>query len=186
MKSLSEKLRALFSRGNLLHADAYDYAYYHDETIDGEFKTFTPSFLSDTVVTGAWLSGTEGVDRSRIPATRTILVDSPAEYASAFVKVPAGHEYDLEYVFSAFDVDFEREFIVIYTEQSLDGDLSVVKKSSLEDGVLKIELDKEKPKKIRGVKNEEDGEQKPFQRYVIIRLDRVDCKRIEITKSETV
>ena len=195
MASFLKRLRNFFTfdnllhpkrylQGNLLHADAYAYPYYHDEEYDRDFKTFRETFLSDTLISGPWTAGMEGVDRYALPATRTVLVDSPEEYDAAFVTPPAGCEYDPEYVFCMPDADFEREIIVIYTEPSFDGDWTCAKKSSVEDGVLKIELGKEKPKKIRRVPAEEDT--KPFQRYVIIRLDRTDFSKIEITYEETV
>ena len=184
MASFFKRIRSLFDRGNHLHADAYAYPFYHDEEIDRDFKTFRESFLRDSLIDGPWIANMEGVDRFKLPKTRTILVDSPAEYDAAFVKPPKGREYDVEYVFCVLDADFDREMIVIYTEPSFDGELSCARRSSVEDGVLKIELGKEKPKKIHGVRQEEDH--RPFQRYVIIRFDRAEFTKIEISNAETV
>lgn len=193
MASFLKRLRDFFTfdnvlhpkrylQGNLLHADANTYLLYHDEEMDSDFKTFRESFIRDSLIDGPWVAKMEGVDRCKLPGTRTILVDSQAEYDAAFVTPPRGREYDVEYVFCVPDADFDREIIVIYTEPSLDGDWSVVKKSSVEDGVLKIELDKEKPKKIRGASQEDDYQ--PFQRYVIIRLDRTEFDKIEVSNAE--
>ena len=193
MASFLKRLRDFFTfdnllhpkrylQGNLLHADANTYLLYHDEEMDSDFKTFRESFIRDSLIDGPWVAKMEGVDRCKLPGTRTILVDSQAEYDAAFVTPPRGREYDVEYVFCVPDADFDREIIVIYTEPSFDDDWSVVKKSSVEDGVLKIELDKEKPKKIRGASQEDDYQ--PFQRYVIIRLDRTEFDKIEVSKAE--
>ena len=193
MASFLKRLRDFFTfdnllhpkrylQGNLLHADANTYLLYHDEEMDSDFKTFRESFIRDSLIDGPWVAKMEGVDRCKLPGTRTILVDSQAEYDAAFVTPPRGREYDVEYVFCVPDADFDREIIVIYTEPSFDDDWSVVKKSSVEDGVLKIELEKEKPKKIRGASQEDDYQ--PFQRYVIIRLDRTEFDKIEVSNAE--
>ena len=152
------------------HAEAEDVAvfYYEDrskKTYVGQGLTkqsvFQESFLSETMVSGEWNRDAGISDPGALPSSRTILIDDQAEFDAAFVKCP-------------FDIDLETEMIVVYTLTFINRRETKIKNVSFSDGTLSLELTNKRAK--WGAKDT----CMPYQRYVIIKLDKLDVDEVKV------
>lgn len=152
------------------HAEAVDVAVVVYKTSDGTVVTkhdpivLTESFRSETAVRiGNTLP--EGVDLDALPETRTILIDDQDEFDAAFENCP-------------FEVDLSTEMIVVYTFSFINSRPTVIKKVSFSDGTLSLKLENKRAK--WGVKDA----CMPYQRYVIVKLDKLDVTEVKVTYTE--
>ena len=147
-------------------AEAYDVAYSVFERADGTVVTsqnpivFSESFLAETEVLTWNTKPVEG-DPETLPETRIILIDEQSEFDAAFVACP-------------FDVDPETEMVVVYTFSFIYSRPTLIKDVSFSDGVLSLKLANKRAR--LGVKDA----CAPFQRYVIIKLDKLDVDDIKV------
>ncbi len=150
------------------HAEAADVAICYRKDHDGNNVltedpiVFTESFRIQTMVKGA-LNGyeAEGLDPETLPETRTVLIDEKDEFDAAFVACP-------------FEVDLEKEMIVVYVISFTNSRPTVIKKVSFTDGVLSIKMENKRAK--WGVKDA----CMPYQRYVVVKLDKLDVDEVKV------
>ena len=157
-----------FSSCGKYHAEATDVAVVFYEAADGTVVAehdpivLTESFRSETAVRG-WNSHLDEGDA--LPKNRTILIDDQEEFDAAFENCP-------------FDVDLEKEMIVVYTFSFIYSRPTLIKKVSFSDGALSIKLENKRAK--WGVKDACT----PYQRYVIVKLDKLDVTEVKVTYTE--
>ena len=150
------------------HAEAEDVAVCYRKDYDGNNVltedpiVFTESFRIQTMVKGA-LNGyeAEGLDPETLPETRTILIVDQDEFDAAFENCP-------------FEVDLSTEMIVVYTLTFINRRETKIKNVSFSDGTLSLELTNKRAK--WGVKDA----CMPYQRYVIIKLDKLDVDEVKV------
>ena len=149
---------------NKLHADAVVADVYYRDGVpydpNGEIF-FTEPFLSETRVR-EWNSA-ETPDG--LPETRTVVIRDRATCDETFTDCP-------------FDVDFDSEMIVIYVTGSIYNRSVKVKSTALSDGVLTVKMNVKKP---RWGANDASS---PHERYVVIKLDKVDFDRVDVGYKE--
>ena len=148
--------------GNQNVATAYDVAITHNETVDTNVDAFQESFLSASIVQGDWCISSDSSDAESFPETRTILVDNQEDFDATFANCP-------------IDVNLDSEMIVIYTASSNNRRETKVKKAFVSDGTLTIELYSKHPK------NGGKDTCTPYQRYVIVKLDKASVNQVEVT-----
>ena len=147
------------------HAEVTDASVFYYKDHDGNYvfgqkqPVLTDAFRADTMVRGGW--DAEGVDTDTLPEERTILIDEQAEFDAAFENCP-------------FDVDLENEMIVVYTFSFIYSRPTLIKKVSFSDGTLSLKLESKRAK--WGVKDAS----MPYQRYVIIKLDKLDVTEVKV------
>ena len=113
------------------------------------------------MVSGSWNEYAEIDDPDSLPSSRTILIDNRAEFDAAFVECP-------------FDFDPETEMIVVYTITAINRREIKIKNVSFSDGVLSLKLTNKRVK--WGAKDT----CMPYQRYVIIKLDKLDVDEVKV------
>ena len=113
------------------------------------------------MVSGEWNRDAGISDPDALPSSRTILIDDQAEFDAAFVKCP-------------FDIDLETEMIVVYTLTFINRRETKIKNVSFSDGTLSLELTNKRAK--WGAKDT----CMPYQRYVIIKLDKLDVDEVKV------
>lgn len=157
----------LLASCNKLHATACDVAVDIYKTSDGTVVTkhdpivLTESFRSETAVRIGNTLPEDG-DLDALPETRTILIDDQDEFDAAFENCP-------------FEVDLSTEMIVVYTFSFIYSRPTVIKKVSFSDGTLSLKLENKRAK--WGVKDA----CMPYQRYVIVKLDKLDVTEVKVT-----
>ncbi|MBP5428403.1 MAG: hypothetical protein J6Z04_03855 [Clostridia bacterium] len=160
----------LLASCNKLHATACDVAVFYNEdrsknTYVGKSlsdqSVFRESFLSETTVSGEWNEYAEINDPDALPSSRTILIDNQEDFDAAFADCPV-------------EVDFDDEMIVVYTTTSVNRRETKVKGTKIDDGVLSVELYNRRPKNRGG------DTCLPYQRYVIVKLDRRDVTEVKV------
>lgn len=148
---------------NKLHADVVVADVFYRDGVpydpNGEIF-FTEPFLSETRVR-EWNSA-ETPDG--LPETRTVVIGDRATCDETFTDCP-------------FDVDFDSEMIVIYVTGSIYVRPIRVKDTALSDGVLKINLSAKKSGSGADAAS-------PHERYVVIKLDKVDFDRVDVGYKE--
>ena len=156
------------------HAEAVDVAVFHFEnqgikTYVGqglsEQNVFQESFLSETMVSGSWNVYAEINDPDALPSSRTILIDNQTDFDATFADCPV-------------EVDFNSEMIVVYTLTFMTRRETKIKNVSFSDGTLSLKLENKRAK--WGVKDA----CMPYQRYVIVKLDKLDVTEVKVTYTE--
>jgi len=129
---------------------------------DNEAEWIREEFYEQNRVYGAMYDRETLRDES-YPKTRTFIVRTQEEFDKMFI--------DENHI----EVDFEKEMLLVYTYKATYTRKMKIKRIKEDNGIMEVELDVEKVKLGVGASCS------PFQRYVVLKVDKKDITSVEFT-----
>lgn len=142
---------------------------YNAELTDSRYENLagvlTEDFLTENLVYGVYYEAGYTVDDT-YPLERTVIISSQEEFEKTLINP------------GQYSVDFETEMLVIYTFRAGYVRPITLKSIKYDGGTLKINL-----KMKGGIFGHGDAAQ-PFQRYLFIKLSRLDVTSVQVELTE--